>query len=303
LAFSFQPAVLLSTSGTPFPPTTLKQKILEPILFPPASVNKKRLYSKIQDQTILITGASFGIGEELACLLAPSGAKLVLVARTKEKLERVADTVRSLGGQAHVFALDLCDETAVSTFLNDLRQAGIQPRIFVNNAGKSIRRSVFKSLDRHHDFTRTMQLNYFAPVQIMLDLIPMMAQSWGQIINVSSLAVALLPAPGWAAYLASKSAFDQWLRSVSPELESKNIKSSSLYFPLVRTRMIEPTRSYRNTPAMSPENAARWIANAILYEGKRYYPWWSWILIVSGNILRPLWEAILSFRMKRKPFR
>lgn len=302
MACSFQHLFRLSVSDTAYPPTTFKQKILEPILFPPASVNKERLYRKIQDQTILITGASFGIGEELAYLLAPSGAQLVLVARTKEKLDLVADTVRLLGGKAHVFALNLCDELAVRVFLEDLRLAGLQPRIFVNNAGKSIRRSVFKSLDRHHDFTRTMQLNYFAPVQIMLDLIPVMATR-GQIINISSLAVALLPAPGWAAYLASKAAFDQWLRSVSPELESKNINSSSLYFPLVRTRMIEPTRSYRNIPAMSPENAARWIANAILHEGKRYYPWWSWILIVSGNILRPVWEAILSFQMKRKPFR
>jgi short-subunit dehydrogenase len=275
---------------------------LEYLIFPPTPINLAALHQKFRGKTILITGASFGIGEALACLLAPSGAHLILVARTDSKLEEVRQKVQLLGGTAEVFAADLMEESDIRALLAFLEDSGRKVDVFVNNAGKSIRRSVFKSLDRHHDFTRTMTLNYFAPVQLALGLIPKLVEAKGQITNVSSLAVVLLPAPGWAAYLASKSAFDQWMRSVAPELATRKVRCSSIYFPLVRTRMIAPTKSYRNTAALEPEHAARWIAKALLNEGNRYYPWWAWIIVVTGNIIRPVWEFLLPKMLKRKPF-
>ena len=96
-----------------------------------------------------------------------------------------------------------------------LRQHG-QVDILVNNAGKSIRRSVDRSYDRFHDYQRTMQLNYFAPVKLILDLLPVMReQGFGHIVNISSIGLQV-NTPRFAAYLASKAALDAFSRSIGP---------------------------------------------------------------------------------------
>jgi NAD(P)-dependent dehydrogenase (short-subunit alcohol dehydrogenase family) len=172
-----------------------------------------------------------------------------LVARTAEKLQELQQRVTAKGGRADIFPCDLTDRDAVAALLAQLQQEPGGIDIFVNNAGKSIRRSIFDSLDRFHDFTRTMNLNYFGPVQLLLGLIPGLVARQGQVINISAINVLLAPMPLWAAYQASKSAFDQWLRTVAPELNARGVATTTIYLPLVRTRMIEPTAAYKKMPA------------------------------------------------------
>ena len=248
---------------------------------------------------MLITGASYGIGECLAESLAETKAHLLLVARTAEKLMEVKQRVEVRGGRADVFPCDLTSAAQVQALLQQLLQLPGGIDVFVNNAGKSIRRSIFDSLDRLHDFTRTMNLNYFGPVQLMLSLIPTLLAKQGHVINVSAVNVLLAPAPKWAAYQASKTAFDQWFRSVGPELNARGVSTTSIYLPLVRTRMIEPTKEYEKMPAMQPEQVAQLICRAINSRRRTYAPWWLMVAQLASVLFRWLWEVLMSRRLKR----
>ncbi len=248
--------------------------ILESIIFLPTWLNEEKLKKEVVGKTILITGATFGIGEKLSYQLAKNGAKLILVARTEEKLQQIKLEIETNGGTVSIFPCDLTDNTSIESLLVELNKHTDGVDIVINNAGKSILRSIKESLDRLHDFERTMALNYFAPVQLLLGLIPLLEKNKGHIINVSAVNVLLIPAPFWSAYQASKTAFDQWFRCVSPELNACEIKTTSIYLPLVRTRMIEPTAEYKKAPAMSPNHVASIICKTI-YTKKRYFkPWW-----------------------------
>ena len=111
---------------------------------------------------------------------------VLLVARTREKLEKVADQIRGDGGTAHIYPCDVSDMDAIAAMadqvLDDL--GGVD--ILINNAGRSIRRSLQPLYDRIHDYQRTMQLNYLGAVQLILKFIPgMRERGFGQTISVS----------------------------------------------------------------------------------------------------------------------
>jgi short-subunit dehydrogenase len=264
--------------------------LLEFLLFPPIWLNEERLKKEVTGKTILITGATFGIGEELSYKLAETGAKLILVARTEEKLVEIKNKI---GGNVTIFACDLTKTDAVENLINELKSLPNGVDIFINNAGKSIRRPIYESLDRFHDFQRTMALNYFAPVQLLLSLIPMLEQNKGQIINVSAVNVLMIPAPFWAAYQSSKTSFDQWFRCVSAEVNARNIKTSTIYLPLVRTRMIAPTEAYKNAPAMSPNHVATIICKTIYTHKRKHSPWWLIFGQLASIIFRYPFEILM----------
>jgi short-subunit dehydrogenase len=270
------------------------------LFFPFLHFNRAQLQSYLAGKTVLITGASYGIGECLAESLATTQAYLLLVARTEAKLLEVKQRVEAKGGHADIFPCDLRHEAEVQALLNTLQQLPGGIDIFVSNAGKSIRRSIFDSLERPHDFTRTMNLNYFAPVQLMLGLIPTLVGRRGHVINISAVNVLLLPVPQWSAYQASKTAFDQWFRCVSPELNARGVCTTSIYLPLVRTRMIEPTKAYQNLPAMQPSEVAQLICKAILGRQRIYAPWWLPLGQLASVLVGGVWEGILSYYLKRK---
>jgi short-subunit dehydrogenase len=268
------------------------------LFFPFLGFNHAKLQKQLAGKTVLITGASYGIGECLAESLAETEAHLILVARTAEKLVEVKKHVEAKGGQADVFPCDLRNVQEVETLLKELHQLSNGIDIFVNNAGKSIRRSIFDSLDRLHDFTRTMNLNYFGPVQLMLSLMPVLVARQGHVINISAINVLLAPMPNWAAYQASKTAFDQWFRCVAPELNARGVSTTTIYLPLVRTRMIEPTEAYTTMPAMQPEHVAQLICKAIISRKRNYAPWWLIFGQLASVLFRWPWEAIMSRRLK-----
>jgi short-subunit dehydrogenase len=270
------------------------------LFFPFLGYNRPKLQKQLAGKTVLITGASYGIGECLAERLAETGAHLLLVARTAEKLLEVKRRVEARGGRADVYPCDLRDVDRVNALLDQLHQLPNGVDILVNNAGHSIRRSVFDSLDRLHDFTRTMNVNYVGPVQLLLSLIPVLVARQGHVISVSAVNVLLAPMPKWAAYQASKTAFDQWFRCVAPELNARGVRTTTIYLPLVRTRMIEPTKAYKNMPAMQPEQVAQLICQALLSRKSTYAPWWlGWGQLASVLFRRP-WEVMMSRRLKQK---
>jgi short-subunit dehydrogenase len=270
------------------------------LFFPFLGFSRSRLQQRLTGKTVLITGASFGIGESLAESLAETKAHLLLVARTADKLLEVKQHVEARGGRADVFPCDLSNATAVETLLRQLLQLPQGIDVVVNNAGKSIRRSIFDSLDHLHDFSRTMNLNYFGPVQLLLALLPTLVARRGHVINVSAVNVLLLPPPKWAAYQASKTAFDQWFRCVGPELNARGVATTSLYLPLVRTRMIEPTREYKRLPAMRPEHVARLICRAINSRRRSYGPWWLPMAELGSVLFRLPCEVIMAWHLRRQ---
>jgi NAD(P)-dependent dehydrogenase (short-subunit alcohol dehydrogenase family) len=141
--------------------------------------------------------------------------------------------------------------------------------ILVNNAGRSIRRSIKASHDRFHDYERTMQLNYFGALKLIMAFLPgMRDRKKGHIINVSSIGVQT-NTPRFSAYVASKSALDAFSRCAAPETVADNIKWSTIYMPLVRTPMIAPTDMYKAFPTLSPEEAAQMIADVMIDKPKR----------------------------------
>lgn len=217
----------------------------------------------LNGKTVVITGASSGIGEAAAKRLAGMGAKLVLVARREDELQRVAADITAAGGEAAIEAADLSAEEAVSACAERILSNHAPIDILINNAGRSIRRPVREALDRYHDYKRTIQLNYLAAVNLTLKLLPpMLERRSGHIINVSSMS-ALIPMPRYSAYVGSKSALDGFSRSLAAEMVDHGVAVTTINFPLVRTPMSSKTKIYQNFKMMDTEDAADWIIKAV----------------------------------------
>ena len=225
--------------------------------------------AKVQDKVALITGASSGIGLTVAKRLAAKGAHVLLVARTQETLEQVQAEIEAAGGRATIFPCDLNDMDAIDAVSKQILASVEHIDFLINNAGRSIRRAVHESVDRFHDFERTMQLNYFGAVRLVLNVLPqMMNRRDGHIINISSIGV-LANATRFSAYVASKAALDAFSRCLSAEVHSHKIAITSVYMPLVRTPMIAPTKIYNYVPTLSPDQAADLVAYAIVKRPKK----------------------------------
>ncbi|QHS10767.1 SDR family oxidoreductase [Sinimarinibacterium sp. NLF-5-8] len=227
-----------------------------------------RAVQKLSGKVAVVTGASSGIGFMVAKKLAAAGAKVILVARTREKLEATRDILEQMGGEAHVYPCDLNDMAAIDACSQQILADFGQVDVLINNAGRSIRRAVMESLDRFHDYERTMQLNYFGAVRMIMNFLPSMAKrKGGQIINISSIGV-LANAARFSAYVASKSALDAFSRCLSAEVKHLNIEVTAIYMPLVRTPMIAPTKLYDYVPTWSPEKAGDTVLKAIIDKPK-----------------------------------
>ena len=247
-----------------------------------------KLRSAVSGKTVLVTGASYGIGEATARKLAAAGATVLIVARSAERLDDVAASINAGGGQAVAYPTDLTDEDAVSGLAKQINENHGPLDIVVSNAGKSLRRSLHHQYDRPHDFQRTIDINYLGPIWLLLGLLPAMRENGRgrrHLINVSSVGVRVAPGPQWGAYQASKGAFDRWLRSVAPELHSDGVDVTTIYFALVRTRMIEPTPLLGRLPGLTPDEAADAIAKAIIERPRTNEPPWVWPAELASVLL------------------
>ncbi|MGI9099670.1 MAG: SDR family oxidoreductase [Solirubrobacteraceae bacterium] len=217
----------------------------------------------INGRTVVITGASSGIGRATALKVATAGGIPLLVARGLEKLEALRDEIEAAGGTAYVYSADLSDADAIDDVVQRMLADHPAIDVLVNNAGRSIRRSIKLSEDRFHDFERTMALNYFGAIKMIMALLPHWRdRGFGHVVNVSSIGVQTNP-PRFSAYVASKAALDAWTRVVSSEVVGDGITFTTIHMPLVRTPMIAPTKLYDHFPTISPDEAADLICEAI----------------------------------------
>jgi len=223
----------------------------------------RTLKEALSGKHVLITGASSGIGRSTALKVAAAGGVPLLVARNVDKLEEVRAEIVAGGGVAYVYAADISDMESIERLLERVLADHRNVDILVNNAGRSIRRSISLSYDRFHDFERTMQLNYFGAVKLIIGLMPHMRERGsGHIVNVSSIGVQTNP-PRFSAYVASKAALDAFSRVVASEVVGDGITFTTIHMPLVRTPMIAPTKMYDAFPAISPDEAADMICEAM----------------------------------------
>lgn len=217
----------------------------------------------VTGRTVMITGASSGIGKAAALKVGAAGGTVLLVARRRDLLEETKSDIELRGGVAHIYVCDLSDPADIDRMAADVLERHGHVDVLVNNAGRSIRREISGSYERFHDFQRTMQLNYFGPVKLILDLLPVMRERRsGHIVNISTAGVQM-SAPMFSAYLASKAALDAFSRSIGFEIVGDGVRITSVCMPLVRTAMAAPTRMYDNFPALTPEEAADLICQAI----------------------------------------
>jgi len=229
----------------------------------------RSLEDAVSGRTVMITGASSGIGKAAALEIGEAGGTMLLVARRADKLQEVADEIGGLGGVAYVHTCDLSDVDDIDRMCAEVLDEHEAVDVLVNNAGKSIRRSVDRAYDRFHDYQRTMQLNYFAAVKLVLNLLPTMRERGsGHIINISTIGLQM-NTPRFSAYVASKAALDAFSRSIGPEVINDGVHITTVYMPLVRTPMIAPTKIYDRFPTLSPEEAGHIIAEAIRKRPKR----------------------------------
>ena len=245
---------------------------------------------KIQNKKIVITGASSGIGAEAAKQLAALGAYVILVARREEELKALQAHIQQLGGKADVYTADLSNYDEIDALADKLLDKHGKVDVLINNAGRSIRRSVRHSLDRFHDYERVMQINYFGLVRLTLKMLPSMLEAGeGHIINVSTWAT-LVPSPRFAAYVASKRAVDGFTETLDTELIGTGVATTLVHYPLVKTPMIAPTKLYSKIPTMSVERAGGWLVRAVKRRPKR---------VVSPSMISAGLGSVMSPRTSR----
>ncbi len=240
------------------------ERNLDPDLF-----KDRSLRGAIEGKVVVITGASSGIGHAAALKAGEAGGIVALVARSQDKLEELKAEIERSGGTATVHPADLSNLEDCDRLVADVLQTHGRVDILVNNAGRSIRRSIENQYDRFHDFERTMQVNYFGALKLILGFLPgMRERKSGHIINVSSIG-AQTNTPRFSAYVASKSALDAFARCIGSEIVEDGVDTTTIYMPLVRTPMIAPTTMYQYFPTISPEEAAEMITNAFITRQKK----------------------------------
>ena len=229
----------------------------------------RTLKGKVRNKVVVITGGSSGIGLSTAQKVAAAGAITVIVARGEEELFKARDAMKAAGGKVFAYTADLADMADCDRLVSAILARPGRVDVLVNNAGRSIRRSIELSYDRFHDFERTMQLNYFGSLRLIMGLMPgMVARNRGHIINISSIGV-LTNAPRFSAYVASKAALDAFSRCAQGELSGKGISFTTINMPLVKTPMIAPTKMYDSVPTLTPEEAADLVVKGIIERPSR----------------------------------
>ena len=235
------------------------ERHLDPDLFVDHSLS-----GKVRGRTVLVTGGSSGIGKAAALKIAGAGAKVLICARGEDELNATRREIVDAGGICHAYIADLADQKSCDDLLQKVLADHEGVDILINNAGRSIRRAIAASYDRFHDFERTMQLNYFGSLRLIMGFLPGMAERHrGHIINISSIGV-LTNAPRFSAYVASKAALDAFSRCAQAEFSDNGIHFTTINMPLVKTPMIAPTKMYESVPTLSPDEAAEMIIEAII---------------------------------------
>ncbi|HEX5142739.1 MAG TPA: SDR family oxidoreductase [Mycobacterium sp.] len=261
----------------------------------PALTLPTRTKVSLRGKRILLTGASSGIGEAAAEKFAAAGADVIVVARRADLLDAVATRITDKGGQAQAIPCDLADLDAVDALVENVGAVDI----LINNAGRSIRRPLAESLERWHDIERTMTLNYYSPMRLIRGFLPgMLERCDGHVINVLTWGVMNEAAPLFGAYNASKSALAAISRVAETEWAPKGVHCTGLYYPLVATPMIAPTKAYDGLPALTADEAADWMMTAARTRPVRIAP----RMAVTSRAVDVVAPGVVTEMMKRQRF-
>ncbi|WP_280371806.1 SDR family NAD(P)-dependent oxidoreductase [Nocardia wallacei] len=258
--------------------------------------DRAELRAEVAGKVVVVTGASYGLGEATARLFAQAGARVVLAARSMDRLRALADEITAEGGQAFAYPLDLTSEQSVSEFAASVLFDFGEVDYLIHNAGKSLRRSIHLSYDRPKDITATAGANYVGPMRLTLALLPAMrARGRGHIVNVSTVGIMFPVVPKWGFYLSSKAAFDWWLRAVGMEARADGVTLTTFYAGLMHTRMSAPSRWMRMLPGQTPADAARVIARAVVRKPRTLTPIYGHPSAILVPLLRVPNELLLGF--------
>ena len=258
----------------------------------------RSLAGAVRGKVVLITGGSSGIGLAAAERCAAAGAKVIIVGRDPEKLE-AARAQLAERGEVHAYACDIADYAACDDFARQVLDKFGCVDVLVNNAGRSIRRSIDLSYDRFHDFERTMQLNYFGALRFILRALPGMdRRRHGHVINISSMGVLGHP-PRFSAYIASKSALEGFSLCAAAEFSDRGIHFTNINMPLVRTEMIAPTKIYEYAPALEVSEAVDMVVEALTQKKIRVATGMGWLQHLLGTAFPKFAEITnnATFRM------
>ncbi len=267
----------------------------------PNPFRDRSLRGAVEGKVVLVTGASSGIGEATARRVAHNGGRVLLVSRTREKLESVRSEIVDAGGEAHVHPCDLASSEEIGRMADEVLAEHGGVDILVNNAGRSIRRSVANSYDRLHDYERTIELNYLGAVALILKVLPgMRERRSGHIINISTQGLQY-NTPRFSAYLASKAALDAFSRSIASEIVDNGVAITAVYMPLVRTPMIAPTGFYNNLPSISTDEAATMVAKAIVNRPKKQSTTSGRMVEISYEFAPKVHDALFNAAYKLVP--
>src|ERR1700735_3950627 len=215
-------------------------------------------------RNVIITGASSGIGRASAIAVAERGATVFALARNGDALDDLVTEIRSNGGQAYAFTCGVTDSASVAHTVQDTLGRFDHVDYLVNNAGRSIRRSVVHSTDRLHDYERVMAVNYFGAVRMVLALLPHWRERrFGHVVNVSSAGVQARN-PKYSAYLPTKAALDAFSEVVATETLSDHVTFTNVHMPLVATPMIKPSRRLNPVPPITAEHAAAMVVRGLI---------------------------------------
>ncbi len=257
------------------------------------------LAGRAAGRVVLITGASSGIGRAAALAVGAAGAITLLVARSADKLQEVADLITEAGGTAHVLPCDCADPEAVDALVARVEADFGGVHVLVNNAGRSIRRGIANT--RFHDFERTISLNYLGALRLTLGFLPTMrARGDGHVVNVLTMGLQTR-VPRFSAYLGSKAALEAATASIGAEVLSEGVHFTQVYMPLVRTPMIAPTDVYKAFPSLSPEEGAALVTDAITRRPIRVSTGLGSLSMVWRVLAPKAGLAILSRGMKLVP--
>lgn len=262
----------------------------------------RSLKGTVENKICVVTGATSGIGLATATKLVEAGAIVCIAARTQETLDEVKHQLEAMNkGQVHAYKCDFANMDDCDAFVAAVLKDHGHVDYLVNNAGRSIRRSINHAFDRFHDYERTMQLNYFGSLRLIMGFAPsMLERRKGHIVNISSIGV-LTNAPRFSAYVASKAALDAFSRCAAAEFSDSNVSFTTINMPLVRTPMIGPTKIYDSVPTLSPDDAADLIADAIVNKPKRIATRLGTFAAVLHSLAPKLGEIVMNTGFKMFP--
>jgi uncharacterized protein len=253
----------------------------------------------------LVTGASGGIGADIARVLAQRGETLALVARSRDKLEELAGEIAATGApRPHVFCVDLSDRDGPEQLQRDLADRALRVSILVNNAGFGLAGQA-SALARVEQLNM-IDLNIRALVDLTLRFVPDLAAAHGRLMNVASVA-SFIPGPGMAVYYATKAFVLSFSEAMSAELKTAGVTVTALCPGLTPTGFQDRAGMSEGLSRLAPTMSSRSVAEAgvaALFAGRRVaIPGWSNKVFTKIGPLLPravLLPVLLSAQGKRR---